>query len=99
VLAALVLGPIAEGVGPPVSHGAVDALDVTVGLRTVRAGPLRFDGEGFAGIPPQVRPVGAAVVREQSLDGNAAIGEPLDGTAQDAGGGAGGLVVVDLGVD
>jgi hypothetical protein len=42
-----------------------------------------------------VRPVGAAIVREHSLDGDAAISKPLDGAVQDAGGG---LVVVDLGV-
>jgi hypothetical protein len=45
-----------------------------------------------------VRPVGAAIVREHSLYGDAAISKPLDGAVQDAGGGGGGLVVVDLGV-
>jgi hypothetical protein len=30
------------------SREGVEALDLTVGLRTIRAGPLRFDSEGFA---------------------------------------------------
>jgi hypothetical protein len=86
-LSTLVLGLIAAGVGPSVGHGAVEPLDLAVGLRTVRAGPLRLDGKAFASIPPQVRPIRAAVVRENSLDGDAAIRKPLDGAVQDAGGG------------
>jgi hypothetical protein len=74
----------------------VEALDLAVGLRTVRASPLRLDGEFFAGVSPQVRPVGAPIVCKHPLNGDATIREPRDGAVQDAGGGDGGLVVVCL---
>src|SRR5699024_1598421 len=50
------------------------------------------------GVSPYVRPVGSAVVREDTRDGDVALVEPLDGPAEDSGGGQGGLVAMDFGV-
>lgn len=62
-IASFLLAAVTASVGPPVSHGAVEALNLAVGLRTVRARPLRRDRQGLAGIAPQMRAVRAAVVR------------------------------------
>ena len=95
---ALMLTVVAPRVRLTVGHGAVEALDLAVGLWPVRTGPLRGDRQGLAGVAPQVRPVGTAVVRKDPLDGDAPLVEPLDGLDQDSGGGEGGFVVVDLSV-
>src|SRR5690606_24870399 len=84
--------------GPAVGEGAVEALDLAVGLRSVGAGLLRPDAELGAGVPPGVGLVGRSVVRQDALDGDAAVGEPGHRPAQDADRGLGPLVVVDLGV-
>ena len=89
---------VAAGVGPTVSQGAVEPLDLPIGLRTIRTGPLVPDTELGAGVSPQVRPIIPAVVLEDPLDGDASLVEPLDSSYQDRGRGECGFVVVDLGV-
>ena len=97
-VASFLLAGVAAGVGPPVGHGPVEALYLAVGLRPVRTRPLRGDREGLAGVPPQVRAIGATVVGQHPLHGDAAIGKPRHSPMQDPDRGDGGLVVVDLGV-
>ena len=97
-LAAFLLTGVAAGVGPAVSHRAVEAFDLAVSLRPVRPGELRADRQCFAGVAPQVGPVGAAIVGQDPLDGDATVGEPVHGPVQDTDCSHGGLVVVDLGV-
>lgn len=97
-VSAFLLAGVAAGVGPPVTHRAVEPLHFSVGLRPVRAGELRTDRQRLAGVAPQVRPVCPTVVGQHSFDGHATFGEPLDRPVQDGDGGYGRLVVVDLGV-
>ena len=52
--AALRLGGVAAGVDPAVGQGAVESLDLAVGLRPIRPGPLVPDSELGAGVAPQV---------------------------------------------
>lgn len=88
------LAGVAAGVGPSVGHRSVEGLHLAVGLRPVRARPLRGDRQGLTGVAPQVRPVGAAVVRQHTLDGVEAVGEPFDGAVKDADRGECGLLIV-----
>jgi hypothetical protein len=55
-------GVVAEGVGPPVGQGAVEPLQLAVGLRSV--GPRAFvsDAQPQAGVAPGERAVAGAVV-------------------------------------
>ncbi|MBM7367731.1 hypothetical protein JOC45_002438 [Gordonia hydrophobica] len=94
-IAPFLLAAVTAGVGPPISDGAVEALNLAVGLRTVRARPLRCDRQGLAGIAPQVCAVRAAVVRQHALDGDATVGEPLHRPVKD-GGGDGRLVIMNF---
>lgn len=75
----------------------MEALDLAVGLRPVRARVLRHGREGFAGAVPQVGPISTSIVRKHSLYGDAVLGEPLHRAAQHADGGRSCFVVVDLG--
>src|SRR3954453_503763 len=86
------------GEGPAVGQGAVEALDLAVGLRPVGPGALGLDAQLGAGGAPGVGAVCRAVVAQHAFDGDAAGGEPGRRPAQHADGGGGGLVVVDLGV-
>jgi hypothetical protein len=52
---------------------------------------------GLAGVAPQQRPVGDVVVGHDAFDGDAALSEPVAGSALDHDCG-GGCLVVDLGV-
>ena len=79
-----VLGGVELLVGPAVGHGAVEAFDLAVGLGSPGSGPLVCDAEVGAGVAPQVETVGRAVVGQHALDGDAAFGEPGDGSVQDA---------------
>ena len=97
-VAAFSLAGVATGVRPPVGHGAVEALHLAVGLWSARPRPLRGDRQGLPGVTPQVRSVGASVVRQHLFDGDAVFAEPMDGSVHDDDGGDGGLVIVDLGV-
>lgn len=73
-------------------------LSTSVGLRPARTVRFGGDRQCFAGVAPEVRPVGAAVVGQYPFNGDAAVGKPVSGPAQDCNSGHGGLVVVDLGV-
>ena len=61
-VATLLLTGVAASVSPSVGHCAMEAFDLAVGLRPVGAGPLRGDGQLLAGVAPQVRAVGTAIV-------------------------------------
>src|SRR5699024_11855341 len=79
-VAAILLAAVAACVGPPVGHGPVESLHFPVGLRPVRSGSLRGDRQRRARVPPQVGPVRATGVRQNALDSDAPLGEPLDRT-------------------
>src|SRR5699024_810372 len=97
-VAAFLLAAVAAGVGPPVGHGPVESLHFPVGLRPVRSGSLRGDRQRLARVPPQVGPVRATVVRQNSSDSDARHGEPLDRTMYYLDGSDGGIVVTDIAV-
>ena len=48
----LLLGQVVTGVGPPVSHGVVEPLNLAVCLRAVGPGPLPCDPQLPAGLNP-----------------------------------------------
>ena len=52
--AALGFRGVAAGVGPAVGQGAVESLDLPVGLRPIGPGALVLDPELMAGVSPQV---------------------------------------------
>lgn len=97
-VATLLLAGVAAGVGPPVGHGPAKPFYLAVGLWTVRPRVLRRDRQRLAGVAPQVRSVRAAVVRQDALDRDAGVCEPLDGAVQDADSRDSGLIVMYLGV-
>ncbi len=76
----------------------MEALDLPVGLWPVGPGLLRLDAQLFAGVAPQVRLVAAAVVGQDPLDGDTAVGEPGDRILEDVGRGLFGLVFAGLDV-
>ena len=76
----------------------MESFDFAVGLWPVGAGLLRRDPEVCAGIAPRVQLVGGAVVREDTFDGDAAVGEPGHCSTEDTDRGFGSLVGADLGV-
>jgi hypothetical protein len=85
-------------VGPAVRQGAVQPLDLAVGLGPVGAGALGGDAQLLAGLAPSVAAVAAAVVGQDPLDGDATGGEPGLGSGEEPDRGLAGLVRVDLGV-
>ena len=76
----------------------MESFDLAVGLGAPGAGLLHRDVEVGAAVAPEVGLVGRAVVGQDPLDGDAAVGEPGDGSLEDSGRGDGLLVVVDLGI-
>lgn len=73
---ALVGRLVEADVGPSVGQGAVKALDLSVGLRSVGTGPFGGEAKFGARVAPGVGPVRRAVVGQVSLDRDAAAGEP-----------------------
>ena len=63
-------------IGPTLNQGAVEALDLAVGLGAVGAGALGSDGQLLADLAPAVAAVAAAVVGQDPLDAHPAVGEP-----------------------
>ena len=76
----------------------MEALDFAVRLRPVRAGVLRSNDEGLAGLASQCGSVGASVVGQDSFNSDTALCKPFDGAAQDTYCGDSGIIVVDFGV-
>lgn len=64
------------GVGPAVGQGAVEALDLAVGLRAVGAGVLGLDAQLLAGGLPGLGAVGRTVVGQDSLHLDSSGAEP-----------------------
>lgn len=88
----------AEGsrVGPFGEQRADHPLGLAVGLGAVGAGKALADPELQAGRGEDQRAIGPAVVREQSLDGDAVTGKPGDGAHEEGGGRLAQLVGQDL---
>src|SRR4051812_22624017 len=80
---ALGFAGIRAGVGPFLERGAVEPLDLAVGLRPIRPGPLVRDRVAEGG-GEQLRAVGRAVVGQHPGHGDAAVGEPGPRRAQNA---------------
>jgi hypothetical protein len=62
-------------VGPALDQGAVEPLDLAVGLRPIRPGRPGSDVELLAGLVPELAVVTAAVVGQDPLDDDAVVGE------------------------
>src|SRR3546814_8877534 len=76
----------------------MEAFDLSVGLRSIGTGPFGGDAELGARVAPGVGPVGGAVVGQDSLNRDVAVGEPRRRASQHADGGGSLLIGVDLGV-
>jgi hypothetical protein len=76
----------------------MEALDLPIGLRSVRAGLLRSDAQVGARIAPQMGLVAAAVVADHARHGDTPAGEPGDRVLEDRGRSLLRLVVVSLDV-
>src|SRR3954447_10639230 len=92
-------GGVDADVGPLDEQGAVEPLDLAVGLGPVGPGPLVPDAVCGAGRGPLSGPVAGPVVGQDPLDGDAVSGEPGDGSGAESRGGVGLLVGQHLGVD
>ena len=76
----------------------MEAFDLAVGLGSVRTGFLDRDSGGGEGVAPQVGAVAAAVVGEDSFNGDSLRGELGHGPFQHTDSGLGLLVGADLDV-
>ena len=76
----------------------MEALDFAVGLGPIGPGAFVSDAERSAGVAPGVGAVAAAVVGEDSFDGDSSFCEPGHGAFQDSDSGLGPLVGTDLDV-
>ncbi len=86
------------GEGPFGSHGPVEALDLAVGLGSIRPGPLVGQVQLGADLAPQLRAITATVVGQDAFNAHSAGGEPCHGALEHTDGGQGCFIVVDLGV-
>jgi hypothetical protein len=93
---ALGLGPVGQGVGPFVEQGAVEPLDLAVGLGPVRPGPLVCDRAER--VAEGKRAVAGAVVGQDPSDPDAVAGEERLGPGPESGRGLLPLVGANLGV-
>jgi len=93
------LAGVGAGVGPFVEQGAVEALDLAVGLGPVGPAVLVDDAVLGEGGVEEAAPVGEVVVGQDAFDDDAPGTEPGFGSAPEGGAGGAGLIGEDLGVD
>src|ERR1039458_9895701 len=87
-----------RAVGPATQEGADEAFGFAVGLGSVGAGAEVADPEGAAGGSVDRGAVGAAVIGQDPLDGDAVAGVEGDSTSEKADDGASALIGQDFGV-
>src|SRR5947199_3486348 len=92
------LSAVGTDVGPLLEQGAMEALDLAVGLGPVGTAVLVDDAAVGQGLVEQPTPVAEAVVAQDTLDNHPAGPEPGFGPAPEGGRGGALLVGQDLGV-
>src|ERR1700679_1715955 len=97
-LAAVGFAGAGLGVGPLVGQGAVEPLDLAVGLGPVGAGPVVGDAQLSAGGGPVTGAGAGTGVADRPFDRDPGGGEPGVRAGQERGGGFLALVGQDLGV-
>ena len=95
---AVALAGVGSDVGPLVEQGAVEALYLSIGLRSVGSGSGVRDGELGAKITPSEALVSGAVVGEDTFDGHVVECEPVVRAFEEAGAADGVFGVQDLAV-
>src|ERR1035438_9807763 len=88
--------PVSD-VGPLAQSGLDEAFGFAVGLRRVRTSASMFESECVAGLAKVMGAIAAAVVGEQSADGDAMASKKVNGSLEKGDGGASLLVGEDLG--
>jgi hypothetical protein len=76
-------GGVGEAVGPFPQEGLDECFGFAVGLWPSWAGVAAFDPEFGAGVAPGEGAVAVAVVAEDALDDDPALGVPGDGAAEE----------------
>ena len=81
------VGPVRD-VGPLAQSGLDEAFGFAVGLRRVRTSASMFEAECVAGLAKVMGAIAAAVVGEQSADGDAMASKKVNGPLEKGNGGA-----------
>jgi hypothetical protein len=89
-LGALCVGAVDPDVGPLFEEGAVEALNLPVGLRSAGSGE-RVGGSGEC-LSEGIASIARAVVGQDPFDADAVVGEPAVGSDPELGGGEPALV-------